>query len=119
MPNCRNCDAHNPAGATLCHRCHIPGDFGQAPSTEARVVAPALVDCRNCGGHAPAQAAHCPSCRWPLEPQYLHHQAQQPITLQQEETPVEHTESAPESPSFFARQSFTLADAFRQNLRHG
>ena len=64
--NCLNCLAPNALGATRCHRCHMPGDFGQAPVTEARVVAPQLVDCGNCGGHAPAQAAHCPSCRWPL-----------------------------------------------------
>ncbi len=63
---CHNCSAPNLAGATHCHRCRMPGDFGQAPHQEARVVEPRVIDCHNCGGHAPAQAAHCPTCRWPL-----------------------------------------------------
>ena len=66
MPQCLNCLAENLQGATRCHSCHIPGDFGQAASPKAKILAPALVDCDNCGGRAPVQAAHCPQCRWPL-----------------------------------------------------
>ena len=63
---CHNCAAPNAPGATHCHRCRMPGDFGQAAAPEARVIPAALVDCRNCGGHAPAQAERCPTCRFPV-----------------------------------------------------
>ena len=66
---CRNCAAPNPPGATHCHRCRMPGDFGQAPAPTARVIPAAVVDCGNCGGHAPARAQRCPTCRFPLPAQ--------------------------------------------------
>ena len=63
---CRNCLAPNAPGATHCHACRMPGDFGQAPAAEARVVGVRVVACGNCAAHAPAHAERCPSCRWPL-----------------------------------------------------
>ena len=67
MYSCKNCGSTNEPGATRCRVCRIPGDFGQAPQPEAKVVAPQLVDCGNCARQAPVTALHCPSCRWPLQ----------------------------------------------------
>lgn len=64
--NCLNCNAPNPPGVASCVACRIPGDFGHAPTQEATVIAPKLIECSNCAGPAPTAAIHCPSCRWPL-----------------------------------------------------
>ena len=63
--HCRNCNAPNPPGATRCHACRMPGDFGAAPAPEARVVPAPTHACGNCAADVPDIAAHCPRCRWP------------------------------------------------------
>ena len=62
---CHNCNAPTPPGATHCHACRIPGDFGSAPTATARIIPTPVHACANCAVDVPDAAAHCPSCRWP------------------------------------------------------
>lgn len=71
---CKNCGEANPAHATKCSHCLMPGNFDRE-KTAGPVEAPAKMErqqpdqCHNCGEELTENANFCTACAFPVAAQ--------------------------------------------------